>query len=302
MSGRPDILLAEWHHWEVLEVVSTQRLIGTIAAIAGFTLVAFSNSSTNGRITSSGPSASLSASAVSSRSRIADESDMVVVEGSGSKEVCENLTCKNIYPQNGIIEGKHVSLITPAGINSRGQIVGLCVLTDPVKNYAFFREPDGDIWLFKTPAASGQGEFTDVSDSGSAVGFYADDSSGSKIGFLMNSLRQWVMDIRYPSNPCQNTNTYLHTQPNGINDNGEIVGNFDCTNKPDDAADGISRGHGFYRAQDGTFYSVEYQNARRTVAGKISNSGIIIGYYVVNENTWRPFAAKKEDVIKPLVP
>jgi len=55
---------------------------------------------------------------------------------------------------------------------------------------------------------------------------------------------------------------------NGINDSGEIIGNYRCTEKPGDAADAIFKGSGFYRAPDGTYYRVEYENAQRTVAGK----------------------------------
>jgi hypothetical protein len=62
------------------------------------------------------------------------------------------------------------------------------------------------------------------------------------------------------------------------------------------------KGHGFYRAPDGTFYRIQYENARRTVAGKISNDGVIFGYYVVDDDVWVPFAAPKSDLIKPIVP
>jgi hypothetical protein len=216
--------------------------------------------------------------------------------------LCGQTLCTDLYPKDGKIEGKRVSLLNPAGINSLGQVVGLCVLEDPEGNYAFVREPDGRIWIFRTPSASGQGEFTDISDSGNAVGFYENDATKTKIGFLMNSQRQWVMDIQYPSNPCPETRSYLHTQPNGINDEGEIVGNYDCTERPDDAANPIFKGNGFYRAPDGTFYRVQFENASRTVAGKITNTGVIVGYYAVDNDTWVPFAAKKEDVIRPMIP
>jgi hypothetical protein len=118
----------------------------------------------------------------------------------------------------------------------------------------------------------------------------------------MNAQKQFVMDIRYPANPCPQNNPFLHTQPNGINDSGEIIGNYRCTEKADDAAEAIFKGSGFYRAPDGTYYRVQYENAERTVAGKITNAGVIIGYYVINNDTWVPFAAMKEDVIKPIVP
>ncbi len=241
-----------------------------------------------------------------------NESGTIVISGAaensalsiGSADVsyasCGQDTCVDLYPKDGKIEGRHVSLLNPAGVNSAGQVVGLCVLEDAPKHYAFVREPDGRFWIFRTPSSSGQGEFTDISDSGNAVGFYTNDSSKTTIGFLMNSQRQWVMDIRYPSNPCPETRTNLHTQPNGINNAGEIVGNYDCTKNPDDAADSLFRGNGFYRAADGTFYSLQFENASRTVAGKISNTGVIVGYYVISSDTWLPFAAKKEDVIKPI--
>jgi len=207
----------------------------------------------------------------------------------------------NLSPKDGKIEGRLISKLTPAGINNRGQVVGLCVLDAPEKNYAFVREPDGRIWIFKTPSSSGQGEFTDISDSGKAVGFYENEKIRSKTGFLMDAQGKWVMDIQYPANACPDTLAYLHTEPNGINDNDEIVGNYQCTEKPEEA-DPLFQGNGFYRATDGTFYRVQYENARRTVAGKISNTGIIFGYYVIDGKTWIPFAAGKNEVLKPLIP
>ena len=226
--------------------------------------------------------------------------DLVAVEMPES--TCEQGICADLYPEDGKIEGKSVSLLNPAGANARGQIVGLAVLDNPQKNYPFVREPDGNIWLFKTPSSSGQGEFTDISDSGDAVGFYENDISRSKIGFLMNARRQYVMDIRYPANPCPQGSPYLHTQPNGINDAGEIIGNFRCTEHSGDTADAIFKGSGFYRDPNGVYYRVEYENAKRTVAGKITNTGVIIGYYVISDDTWVPFAAMKEEVIKPIAP
>ncbi len=216
--------------------------------------------------------------------------------------LCNQDICVDLLPKDGKIEGRRVAKIDATGLNSLGQIVGRCVLEQPAGNFAFVREPDGSVWLFKTPASSGQGEFTDISDSGNAVGFYRNDTLKTETGFMMNAQRQWVMDIRYPSNPCPGTRSYLHTEPNGINDGGEIVGNYDCTEKPEDAADPVFKGNGFYRAPDGTFYRVQYENASRTVAGKISNLGVIVGYYVVDNDTWMPFAARKDEVIKPIVP
>jgi hypothetical protein len=216
--------------------------------------------------------------------------------------LCGQSLCRDFYPKDGKIEGQSVTLLNPAGINSVGRIVGLCILGDPAGNYAFVREPDGRFWIFRTPSSTGQGEFTDISDSGNAVGVYQQDSSSAKIGFVMNSRRQWVADIKYPYNPCPDTRAYLHTQPNGINDEGEIVGNYDCTERPDEVVDPLSKGNGFYRAPDGTYYRVQYENASRTVAGKISNLGVIIGYYVIDRDVWIPFAANKEDVIKPVIP
>jgi hypothetical protein len=216
--------------------------------------------------------------------------------------ICGQGLCTDLYPKDGKIDGQNISALNPAGVNSGGQIVGLCALGNPLKNFPFVREPDGHFWIFKTPSSTGQGEFTDISDSGNAVGVYQSDSLSTKIGFLMNSKRQWVADIQYPSNPCPSTRAYLHTQPNGINDEGEIVGNYDCTGRSDEAADPLSKGNGFYRSPDGTFYRVQYENATRTVAGKISNLGVIVGYYVINQDTWLPFAARKEDVIKPILP
>ncbi len=268
----------------------SRKILCAIIAIVGF-IVAVPGDSMG---------SNAAASSTRTRERMPGVADEVVVVMPESK--CEQGSCGDIYPKDGKIEGKKVSQINPAGINSRGQIVGLCVLDDPSKNYAFLREPDGKYWIFKTPSPSGEGEFTDINDSGSAVGFYGNDSSRAKIGFLMNPEHQFVTDIQYPANHCPQSAPYLHTQPNGINESGEIIGNYRCTQNADDAAEAIFKGDGFYRSPDGTYYRVQYENAKRTVAGKISNNGVIVGYYVMDDDTWIPFAAMKSDVIKPLIP
>lgn len=230
-----------------------------------------------------------------------DENGTIVILGKNEVASCPAGLCE-IFPEDGKIEGKQVSLMNPAGINNSGQVVGTAVLQEDSEKYPFVREPDGRLWIFKTPSESGQGEFTDISNTGKAVGFYEKSRTSANIGFVMNSRGQWEMDISYPSNPCPAARSYLHTQPNGINDEDEIVGNYDCTERPDDSADPIFKGNGFYRAPDGTFYRVQFENARRTVAGKINNAGVIFGYYVVDDETWVPFAAEKKEVLRPLIP
>jgi hypothetical protein len=275
---------------EVAGMIFSRRIMWAVLAIAGFvlTLPAVSTASNS------------TASSNRNRDRMSAGNDEVVVQMPES--TCEQGICVDLHPKDGKIDGKNVSSITPTGVNSLGQVVGLCVLDEPAKSYAFLREPDGNFWIFKTPSSSGQGEFTDINDSGSAVGFYEKDPAKGKIGFLMGPQRQYVMDIKYPANACPQSSPYLQTQPNGINDAGEIIGNFRCTENPGDAAEAVFKGDGFYRAPDGTYYRVQYENAKRTVAGKISNNGVIVGYYVVDNDNWVPFAAKKDDVIKPIVP
>lgn len=296
-----------------------RRALWAAVSIAGFALVAFSQpyKSTFTLVSNSSRGRALELPSKSAHPSFASPTfqDQEMVQVMGEQEdvsgdavalgiLCNDDSCAELYPKDGKIEGKKISLLRPAGINRRGQIVGLCVLEDPDKNYAFVREPDGDIWLFKTPSSSGQGELTDIGDSGNAVGFYKKDSPKIEIGFLMNSQGKWVMDIGYPSNPCPQASPYLHTQPNGINERGEIVGNYTCTASPTDAAEAIYNGNGFYRDPDGIYFRVQYENAIRTVAGKISDTGVIVGYYVTSgdDDVWTPFAAKKEDVIKPIAP
>jgi hypothetical protein len=265
-------------------MILPRRIIFIIAAIAGFALF------------SSAKSSNFSKSSPLKIPALSPASDSVLVE----EGPCEQITCMDIYPKDRKVEGKTISSLNPAGMNDRGQIVGLCILENPAMSFPFLREPDGRIWIFRTPSQTGQGEFTDINDLGEAVGFYQDDASKTRIGFLMNSQGKWATDIKYPSNPCPDNSPYLHTQPNGINQDGEIIGNYGCTKIPDDSVDAIFKGNGFYRSASGAFYQVKYENAARTVAGKITNNGVIIGYYVVDDSTWIPFAARKEDVIKPI--
>jgi hypothetical protein len=277
-------------------MISAHRFLCILTAIAGFALGSFarpSNASQPSLLANHKTPKSLESRAPGQTN---DPNDSVVVEY-GS---CDQISCMNLYPADRTVEGRKILTLNAAGVNDRGQIVGLCVLDGPVGNYPFVREPDGRIWIFRTPSTSGQGEFTDVSDLGEAVGFYQDETSKTQVGFLMNSQGKWALDIKFPSNPCPNNSPYLNTQPNGINQDGEIIGNYGCTQNPGDPIDAIFKGNGFYRAADGTFFQVKYENAVRTVAGKISNNGLIIGYYAVDDNTWLPFVAKKEEVLKPI--
>jgi len=263
-------------------MVLFRRMIWVVSAVAGFSLCLVASTSYN--------------------SFSIDENPLdIPIPFEIETDSCDDLTCMDIYPEDGMIEGKEVLQMTPSGINSYGQVVGRCILEDSSNHFAFFREPDGRVWIFRTPSASGQGEFTDINDFGTAVGFYKNDSVHTEVGFLMNSEHQWVEDIVYPENPCPSEKSYLHTQPNGINSDGEIIGNIGCTERPEDAAESLFYGKGFYRGVDGTFYRVQYENAVRTVAGKISDSGIIVGYYVMDNEEWIPFAAMKEDVIRPII-
>ena len=266
---------------EALRMGLVRRFTGAVSAVAGFSLCLFASTSKDSFILDEAPV------------------DMPVAVEIAT-ESCGDITCMNIYPEDGKIEGKEVLQMTPSGMNKHGQVVGRCSLENSSDAFAFFREPDGRVWIFRTPSSSGHGEFTDVNESGDAVGFYKNDAMQSVIGFLMNSSRQWVADIKYPDNSCPPEKSHLHTQPNGINSDGEIVGNIACTVRPEDVAETLFYGDGFYRDADGTFYRVQYENAARTVAGKISDNGIIVGYYVLDNDVWIPFAAMKEDVIRPI--
>ena len=289
--------------WRLCPVVLSRRLSWVIGAIFSFSLVSFSYSVSNGNtdiFTDGLNNPYLIASTLQSGYNIDRESEdiPVVVEMEG--DPCDQVTCMDIYPEDGKIDGKTVSQMTASGINNIGQVVGRCTLEDSSDPFAFVREPDGKVWIFKTPSSSGQGEFTDISDSGDAVGFYENDSLRTKIGFLMNSNHQWVSNIEYPENPCPEGKAYLHTQPNGINVKGEIVGNYGCTERAEEKSETLFNGDGFYRSPDGSYYRVQYEDAVRTVAGKISDTGVIVGYYVLENNAWIPFAAMKEDVIRPI--
>jgi hypothetical protein len=280
-----------------LQVIGSRKFFWTVLAIAGFAIFSYSKSSNTFK------SDSFEKRGFQAPASIADTNSSAndLVEVRLEDGPCEKIECMDIYPKDHKVEGRSISALNPAGINQQGQIVGLCVLENPLSNYPFIREPDGRIRLFHTPGPSGQGEFTDINDSGEAVGFYQDAASKTKVGFLMNATGKWAMDLKYPVNPCPNGNPYLQTQPNGINQDGEIIGNYSCTAVPDEPIDGIFKGNGFYRAPDGTFFQLQYENAKRTVAGKISNNGTIIGYYVADDSAWIPFAARKEDVLKAII-
>lgn len=125
-------------------------------------------------------------------------------------------------------------------------------------------------WKFKIldendpTAQAGTTNATGINDAGTAVGDY-----------VVGSSTYWIYGFKYTGtytniavNPSGCTNA-CNTLPNGINNSGEIVGEYDDPNYYQ---------HAFYNA-NGQYNVFDFPQAYYTIATGVSNKGTIAGFY-----------------------
>lgn len=192
----------------------------------------------------------------------------------------------------------------PQAINSQGEIAGFYggSGTAAIEEHSFLRMPDGTMTSFDPPGASPN----DVSGSGATGDFALAISSTGEIAGSYNDANRLIDSyLRSPSGAlttidapgaattAANTGTNLcafyfcgtfvgvfndddSTGTAAINSSGTIVGYF---------ADQSGLNHGFVRAPDGTFTTLDAPNVGTngnsfgTIALSINTSGEIVGYY-----------------------
>jgi len=155
-------------------------------------------------------------------------------------------------------------------INNRGEIAGQ--FQDPnLVFHGFVRYPDGNITTFDAPGA-GTGAFQGTLGEGinpaGEIDRYYYDANNVGHGFL----RTPDGAITTFDAPGAGTQAFQGTYPleKHIDPKGEIDGYY---------VDQNNGFHGFLRARDGTFTTIDPPGSAFTIAGGINHAGAITGYY-----------------------
>jgi len=155
-------------------------------------------------------------------------------------------------------------------INNRGEIAGQ--FQDPnLVFHGFVRYPDGNITTFDAPGA-GTGAFQGTLGEGinpaGEIDRYYYDADNVGHGFL----RTPGGAITTFDAPGAGTQAFQGTYPleKHIDPKGEIDGYY---------VDQNNGFHGFLRARDGTFTTIDPPGSAFTIAGGINHAGAITGYY-----------------------
>jgi hypothetical protein len=151
----------------------------------------------------------------------------------------------------------------PTGINERGDITGV---TSPFysSQEGFVRDRDGTMTVFDA-GGTGPGPKAHpvgINNRGNIAGYYYDSQSGTTRGFERDSKGTIsVFDAGASA---------LGTQPAGINDSGEIVGDFSD----------VTGGHNFLRDSKGNITVFDVPNTSGVHAVSVNNRGDIAGYFL----------------------
>jgi len=142
------------------------------------------------------------------------------------------------------------------GINDLGQVVGSLS-----NGQDFIRNTDGSLITFSVPD---NGPALDINNGGTVVGYH---SAGNVCHGFVRSPGGALTDLDDPSSAIPNT------VAQGINDQGEIVGNFNFET------------NAFLRDAGGTFTNFQFPGAiGQTAAFGINDAGDIVGFYDIATN------------------
>jgi YD repeat-containing protein len=143
------------------------------------------------------------------------------------------------------------------GINNKGQVAG-----------AYRKPPDSVLHGF---VSDGRGFATvDVPDAIGHTNISDIDDRGRLVGDYDHADRGYLRDERGRFSIFASPGAATFTLPYGINNKGEIVGNYD------DAAGNV---HGFLRKRHGRFTRIDVPGAKQTSATRINDRGQIVGIY-----------------------
>jgi hypothetical protein len=166
------------------------------------------------------------------------------------------------------------------GINASGQITGtyFVFVGDPpdpntIPNHAFVGDGVKGPFTTLDPKDSTRSQGGFINAQGQAVGAFRDGMANEKRrGFIWRKGTFTIFNVPGDSTPPEG----FGTVPQGINDIGQVVGNYTDKKDPDNI-------HGFLRSSKGEFTIIDFPfgtNTTVTVANGINNAGTIVGVYV----------------------
>jgi probable HAF family extracellular repeat protein len=164
------------------------------------------------------------------------------------------------------------------GINSSAQLAGTYNDAGGTP-HAFFKNNGNFKTLVPPGSIRSQGGF--INTQGQVVGTYRDENN-KRHGFI------WLPG-RFTTFNVPGDDPVLGTVAFGINDFGEVVGNYVAAGdvKPNGSA---THRHGFLRSSDGTsFTTFDVPNAIITIGEGINNNGTIVGVYTLTDGKLHGF-------------
>ena len=161
-----------------------------------------------------------------------------------------------------------------AGINDRSAVVGIGYpsATENAGGFGFVRDRTGRYSTFRVPDTEPESRTvaSDINDRGVIAGW--SDDGRSSIGYIRDHDGA-IVTIEHPEAegtvPIGLGNEIAGTDLRGINNRGDVVGNF--------AADGTI--HGFVRDRRGTYTTIRPPRAAATLLTAINDRGDIAGTY-----------------------
>lgn len=168
----------------------------------------------------------------------------------------------------------------PFAINARGDIVGRFVDSSAGYPRGFLRHSDGTFAPpIDVPVANTGTVLRGMDSRDDVVGKYFDAANSSVThGFLLTANGGFTsFDVNFAAAIAGTT------VANGLNNVGQIVGQYSASTTVQGCAGSLPLLHGFLRNTDGSFTAIDYPaaNVIETRASGIDDSGNITGIYVV---------------------
>lgn len=169
----------------------------------------------------------------------------------------------------------------PQGINDSGQVVGAVTLEPFGQEHGFFY--DGATFTILDVPGARSGVPFEINNYGDIVGTYVDTAQH---GFLLRDGEFVPVDVPVPG-------TFL-TRANGINDRGQIVGEYLDSNLN-------HQQHGFLFSR-GRYRSLDVPGSAGTSATGINKSGDVVGFFYTESVPNMPFVYVEGEFTTLVIP
>jgi hypothetical protein len=176
---------------------------------------------------------------------------------------------------------------TPVAINSGGAIAGIYTANNT--SHGFLRTANGAIRTFDVLGSTGT--FAGVINSGATIAGIYNDSISEPHGFVRTH-QGAIITFDFP--PAVPNTQGRNAGVVGINPEGAIAGNyFDNTFVPPNNFGTVA--HGFERARDGTFTTVDPLGSTHSTVVGITPKGVVAGSYADSNSMMHGFVFRGDD-------